>query len=380
VRVELISYVAGTGWFPNSFPDLDSEQTLVVVFGGAKFIDDAGPLEELSKAYPNSHILGCSTAGEILGSELRDDTLAVAITRFDHTKLVSTSIPTGTDSFQAGESIARALDANDTPKAVFVLSDGLSVNGSQLASSLAKALPEGVVLTGGLAADGDRFERTWVLSDGIPKTGTISAVGFYGEQVHIGHGSKGGWDMFGPERRVTRSEGNVLYELDDKPALQLYKEYLGERASGLPMTAFYFPLAIWEDEADKRRLVRTVLGVDEENNSLTFAGDIPQGCRAQLMKANFDRLVTGAGNAAKMTTANTAGNGDSETLAITVSCVGRRVVLGERTEEEIEAALDVLSKGTKQVGFYSYGELSPYFSGGCDLHNQTMTLTTFAER
>ncbi len=378
MRIELLSYAAESGW-SDSFPDLDSEQTLVVVFGGSKFIDDVGPFVELSSAYPKSHILGCSTGGEIFDTELRDDTLAVAVVRFDQTKLVSTSVPGGEDSFQAGEALAQALNGDVTPKGVFVLSDGLSVNGSQLASSLAGALPEGVVVTGGLAADGDRFERTWVLSDGLPRTETISAVAFYGDHVQLGHGSKGGWDRFGPERKVTRSDGNVLYELDNKPALQLYKEYLGERASGLPATAFYFPLAIWEGDEDKRRLVRTVLGIDEEQNSLTFAGDIPEGWRSQLMKANFDRLVTGAGAAAKMSSESMAANGDTATLALTVSCVGRRVVLGERTEEEIEAALDVLSKGTRQIGFYSYGEISPYFSGGCDLHNQTMTLTTIAE-
>jgi hypothetical protein len=59
--------------------------------------------------------------------------------------------------------------------------------------------------------------------------------------------------------------------------------------------------------------------------------------------------------------------------------VGRRLVLGSRTEEEIEATLEVLPKGTQQIGFYSYGEISPYTAGTCDLHNQTMTLTTLSE-
>jgi hypothetical protein len=194
--------------------------------------------------------------------------------------------------------------------------------------------------------------------------------------VRIGHGSKGGWDIFGLERRVSRSEGNILYELDGKPALQLYKEYLGDLASGLPATALRFPLALRAHAADEKRIVRTILSVDEWNQSMTFAGDIPAGSLAQLMRANFDRLIEGASQAALMTRRHSV---TSPPLSIAISCVGRRLVLGEQAEEELEAALEMLPEGTQQVGFYSYGEISPYASGHCDLHNQTMTLTTIAE-
>jgi len=191
----------------------------------------------------------------------------------------------------------------------------------------------------------------------------------------VGHGSKGGWDSFGPERRVTRSQGNILFELDGKPALELYKGYLGERASGLPATALLFPLALRMAEGEQRQLVRTVLAVDEAAQSLTFAGDIPQGSLAQLMRANFDRLIDGAQEAAERIGAQ----GGGPALSIAISCVGRRLVLGERTEEEVEATLHALPEGTQQVGFYSYGEIGPFASGTCDLHNQTMTLTVLQE-
>jgi hypothetical protein len=232
-------------------------------------------------------------------------------------------------------------------------------------------------VTGGLAGDGDRFKRTWVVKDGHPVGGYVTAVGLYGAAVRLTHGSKGGWDLFGPERLITRSQGNVLYELNHKPALQLYKDYLGELASGLPGTALHFPLAIRQNQENAKRLVRTILAIDETAGSLTFAGDMPQGAYAQFMRANFDHLIQGASDAAT----SAAGNGteSSPTLSIAISCVGRRIVLGERTEEEVEAVFDVLPKGTQQIGFYSYGEISPYGSGHCDLHNQTMTLTTISE-
>jgi len=262
-------------------------------------------------------------------------------------------------------------------RSVFVLSDGLNVNGSELVKGLNSRLPGNVVVTGGLAGDGDRFRRTWVIQDGKPATNVVTALGLFGDRLAVSHGSKGGWDSFGPERRITRSQGNILYELDGKPALALYKEYLGDRASGLPATGLLFPLSIRQDASDSRQLVRTILGVDEANQSMIFAGDVPQGYLAQLMRANFDRLVTGASQAADL-----ASNGHTSggpTLAVAISCVGRRLVLGERTEEETEITLENLPPGTQQVGFYSYGEISPYASGSCDLHNQTMTLTTFAE-
>ncbi|HTF90528.1 MAG TPA: FIST N-terminal domain-containing protein [Planctomycetota bacterium] len=379
MKLETLTYSGASGWSTRPFPALDSKATLVIAFGAASFSENPGPLRELRAAYPQSSIVGCSTSGEIFGTALSDDTISVAIARFDTSTLstASASVATSDDSFAAGRSLAERLVREDL-KAILVLSDGLMVNGSELVRGLNSALPESVVVTGGLAGDGDRFKRTWVVGDGEPRSGEISAVGLYGERLHVGHGSKGGWDRFGPERRVTKSKGNVLYELDGKPALELYKQYLGERAKGLPATALLFPLALRADRNDSKLLVRTILGIDEATQSMTFAGDIPEGHLAQLMRANFERLIEGASQAADHTLGREPALGE-DTLSIAISCVGRRLILGERTEEEIEAVLAALPKRTKQIGFYSYGEISPYATGRCDLHNQTMTLTTISE-
>jgi hypothetical protein len=242
-----------------------------------------------------------------------------------------------------------------------------------LGAGLNAELPDEVVVTGGLAGDGDRFERTWVLFANDCTDHAVAAVGLYGAHVDVGHGSRGGWDIFGPQRRITRSEGNVLYELDGRPALELYKHYLGDRASGLPATALLFPLAL--KGSGEELIVRTVLAVDEEAQSMVFAGDVPEGALAQLMRANFDRLIEAASTAARDAMAG------GPTLSVAISCVGRRLILGERTEEELEATLGSLPEGSRQIGFYSYGEISPLVSAGsCTLHNQTMTLTTIRER
>lgn len=374
MEVRTLSYTRAGGW-SDDLPDWDSPNTLVLAFGASCYLDNHDPLVELAAGFPNSAVLGCSTSGEIHGVRIADESLSVAVARFDQTSIrLATSEITAATSRRAGSSIALDLTADDLA-GVIVLSSGLDVNGSDLAAGINERLGGTVPVTGGLAGDGDRFERTWVLIDGKPAEHGVAAIGFYGDSIVFHHGSQGGWDIFGPERQVTRSRGNVLFELDGRPALALYKQYLGELADGLPATGLLFPLEV-TDPATETKLVRTILAVDENHQSVTFAGDIPVGHRAQLMRANFERVIGGAEDAARTAASNGAAG---ETLCVAVSCVGRRLVLGGRTEEELEAVLDVLPAGTHQVGFYSYGEISPYTSGSCDLHNQTMTLTTLAE-
>lgn len=369
-------------WSPSSFAALDSPDTLLVLFGSPGLIDGPERIRRVLDACPQSHVIGCSTAGEIHGSEISDDTLVAASMRFHHTAVhtAQAAVHDSEDSYSAGVAIGSQL-ARPSLRAILVLSDGLHVNGSELVKGLNDTiggLP--VVITGGLAGDGTHFKRTWVLKDRAPQSGYVIAAGLYGDYVRIGTGSRGGWDKFGPERLVTRSNGHVLYELDGRPALHLYKEYLGERAAGLPATGLLFPLAIRGSLSEGKNLVRTILAVDEDAQSLTFAGDIPQGMYAQLMRANFDRLIQGASDAATLTADGHATSAQATSrLSIAISSVGRRLVLGERTEEETEATMEMLPPGSRQIGFYSYGEISSSKSGACDLHNQTMTMTTINE-
>jgi len=377
VKIETFSLPEDSKRLQSAAPSLDSPQTLVLGFGPSKLLENSGDITRLSGYFPDSLIVGCSTAGGILGTRISDEPLQLAVLCFEATGLAVATVPIDSQeqSADAGAQLAGQLQDEDL-QGVLILSDGLKVNGTGLIAGLNSVLPAGIVVTGGLAGDGDRFERTWVIVDGEPKSGFVSAVGFYGPRVRLGYGSKGGWDIFGVERRVTRAEGNVLYELDGRPALELYKEYLGERAAGLPATALLFPLSLRLQEQEEE-VVRTVLAVDEATQSMTFAGDIPEGARVKLMRANFERLIDGASDAALMTRAAEHTDGDMAVIAI--SCVGRRLVLGERTEEEVESVLDEMPEGVRQIGFYSYGEISPHADGRCSLHNQTMTLTTISE-
>ncbi|NNK29001.1 MAG: hypothetical protein HKP06_12270, partial [Flavobacteriaceae bacterium] len=257
----------------------------------------------------------------------------------------------------------------------FILSDGLNVNGADLVSGL-KSVITNTSITGGLAGDAGAFKETFVIDGGEMKDKTVVGVGFYGDQLKVGHSSKGGWDSFGIERLVTKSEKNILYELDGKPALELYKSFLGEEAANLPSSGLLFPLSMRLNESSKP-LVRTILGINEEDQSLTFAGNINQGSYVRLMKANVDRLINGAENSAILAAESIQ---EEAELAILISCVGRRLVLKQLIEEEVEAVRFVLGHKPKITGFYSYGEIAPHgeFSS-CELHNQTMTITTLSE-
>lgn len=371
MRIDMECWKSNTA---GRIPGEDNPNTLVLVFGPSAMLDQPGLIESVAAARPACHVLGCSTAGEIFGDTVEDDTLSLAAIQFDHTTLRTATAKVGSsaDSRAVGTELAKQL-IGDGLSGVIVLAEGEWVNGSALARGMNEVLPPDVSVSGGLAGDGDRFARTWVVADGKPVRHQVTAVGLYGDRVHIGHGSQGGWDLFGPERRITRSKGNVLYELDGRPALALYKEYLGDQATGLPAAALLFPLAI-RPELDEETVTRTVLSVDEGEQSMTFAGDVPEGHLAQLMMANFDRLIEAASLAAQETSTPTG-----DVLCLAISCVGRRLILGERTEEELEATLEVLPEGAKQIGFYSYGEISPLADGTCSLHNQTMTLTTLCE-
>jgi hypothetical protein len=377
--LQTLAWQPATGWSAPWPAGMDSPSTLAVIFGGRASPETDAAILDVATRMPNSILAGCSTAGEIHGEHVADASLSVAIACFASVTLRKVLLPIRdpVEAFAVGRDLGRALAAPDL-RAVFVLSDGLHVNGSRLTSGLREALPDGVVVTGGLAGDGERFGSTWVIGERAPADRCITAVGFYGERLRVGHGCQAGWSSFGPERSITRAEGNVLYELDNKPALALYKSYLGERASGLPATALLFPLAVWAPGEQATPLIRTILGVDESAQSLTFAGDVPQGHRARLMRTNIESLIQSAGLAGARAAQDFPDGGTP--LAIAVSCVGRRLVLGERTEEEIESVLEALPRGAGQVGFYSYGELSPRHRGGfCDLHNQTMTVTLFDE-
>jgi hypothetical protein len=282
------------------------------------------------------------------------------------------------DSQAAGQRIGRELAAPDL-RALLVYGPGTQINGSALVDGIGGVVGTDVPITGGLAGDGGAFTQTWTLCNDTLSDKTIAAIGLYGDELNFAHGSFGGWEAFGPARKVTRCESNVLFELDGEPALEVYKRYLGDHAKSLPASGLLFPFAMLGEDHDALGLIRTILGVDEASGSLTLAGAIELNGYLKLMHASTDRLVNGAEAAAVAAQKMHDSKGDS--LAILVSCVGRKLVMGDRVDEEVEAVGDVFGDKAVLTGFYSYGEISPFTPGAtCHLHNQTMTITWMGEK
>jgi hypothetical protein len=367
-------------WRTDLIPDgFDGQKAqLVLAFGDPALVTDAGLFSHIRGLFPAAAIVSSSTAGEILQENVFDNSLVVTAIQFEKTKIRCrlSNIRQQDSSYATGMHLMKALQADDL-LAVFIISDGTHINGSELVAGFSENNPNGIPVTGGLAGDGARFTRTFAGLDQVPEEGNVVAVGFYGNNLTVGHGSFGGWDEFGPERTITRSNKNSLYEIDGRNALDLYKEYLGPYKEELPGSALLFPLSIREPGSTEH-LVRTILRIDEQERSMLFAGNLPEGSKVRLMKANFDRLINGSSMAAKNSFG--AGKNGSPELALLVSCVGRKLILQERTDEEVQAVKQIFGDSTSLAGFYSYGEISPFNPNTrCELHNQTMTITTFSE-
>lgn len=359
--------------------DFQEEQaSLVLCFGSKHLLSGNKTLDMLRNQFPHAQVALCSTAGEIYGTEVLDDSLSVTAVKFEKTSMKTSQINHAgyTSSFDAGAALVQHLPEENL-KYILVLADGSLVNGSELVRGIESKVKHNVPVTGGLAGDGTRFESTLVGLNSTPEHGNIIALGFYGDALRIGHGSMGGWDIFGMERDITHSQANELFEINGSNALELYKQYLGKYADDLPGSALLFPLSV-QLPGTVEPVVRTILSINNERQSMIFAGDVPVGAKVRFMKANFDNLVDAAGRAAQQTFSEAIPARPK--LALLISCVGRKIILDSRADEEVEAVADMFGPDVALTGFYSYGEISPLNpSTACQLHNQTMTITTFDE-
>jgi hypothetical protein len=362
-------------WSP-SITSLSQNPQWILAFGSRELLPEA--LKNIRDQFPGAILTAASTSGEIFEDQVYENSVSLNLVSFEKTELKSAlaTCSNVNQSEEAGKQLGRELNAPDL-KHIFVLSNGLTVNGTALAKGIQQEVGAAVSISGGLAGDGADFKKTIIFNNDQSGDSLIVAVGLYGDALSVSCSAYGGWSPFGPIRLVTNSDGSVLNQLDNSSALVKYKEYLGDDAAGLPMNALLYPLQI-TPESSPRSMVRTVLAIDEKTNAMTFAGDIPKGSKAQLMRANTDELVDGAKTAADNALADLS---SQPQLAILVSCVGRKLLMKQRTEEEVEVVRDVLGEQSSITGFYSYGELAPIQKGEpCDLHNQTMTITLISEK
>lgn len=351
---------------------------LVFVFGNRMELQKEAVIEAVRKEFPYEHLVFGSTSGEIIDSNVFDNSVVVTAIEFEKSTFVIRTeniLNYNKDAEKLGESLYNALPKENL-RHLFVLSEGSFVNGSSLIEGLEKNIENAIPISGGMCGDDAKFEKTLASYKENPKEGEVVLIGFYGDTLEISFASFGGWTSFGPERIITKSEANILYEIDGQPALNLYKKYLGEKANQLPQASLLYPLNV-TPEGKKEPVVRTILGIDNEKQSMTLAGDVPENSKVQLMMASVDAIAEGANEAAQRAMQNRKA---APQLALLVSCVGRKLVMNQRVEEEIERVQEVIGNSTAITGFYSYGEMAPFANNTfCDLHNQTMTLTLISE-
>jgi len=370
-------YFDNENWnFENELVSDKNTINLVLVFGDTDVFENPAHYEYLKNLYPNADIVGSSSAGHVLGPEVSQRSIVASAIHFEKGSITLNTLDFKVDDDL--EAIARNLVApfsSENLQSIFIISDGLHMNGSALAKGV-NLEKENILISGGLAGDEARFKKTLVMANDIPKEQRVVAIAFYGKAFHVSGGAYGGWEEFGVERIVTKSESNVVYEIDNEPALALYKRYLGDEAKELPASGLRFPLNM-KPSKDAKTRVRTLLAIDEATQSITFAGDIPQGSYVKLMKTDINNIIDASEKAAQ----NIVQNNKNTALALVVSCIGRKTVLGELVDEELEVIEDTLGKNVHLTGFYSYGELAPFSeeASNCELHNQTMTVTVIYE-
>ena len=353
-------------------------QPLVLVFGNRYMLESPSIYEEIKALFPDGHIVFGSACAEISSSTVNEDSITITAMEFEKSQFVirtSNVLDADLDSFKTGKELVKQFPAEGL-KYVFVVSEGSFINGSQLTKGMSSSNDDNLLITGGLCGDDTRFEKTLASYNENPKEGEIVAVGFYGETLEVTFSIHGGWTPFGPERTVTKSEGNILFELDGQPALDLYKTYLGDKAKDLPGAALLYPLNVKSDD-EAQSIVRSILNINEDDNSVILAGDIKENSKVQLMMTNVDNIANASERAARQALEYRKNKPE---IAFLVSCIGRKLVLDQRVEEEIEEVIEVLGQGTTVSGFYSYGEIAPFHGEmACQLHNQTMTITLISE-
>lgn len=364
-------------WSPLIGSDLKLQKPLVLVFGNRYALDTPEIYNEVKKLFPDGEIVFGSTAGEIIGNQVLEGSITLTAIEFEkstYTVFRENSLEHNKDAIQLGSKLIQKVPKEGL-KHIIIVSEGSFINGSALIEGLETGI-DNVAITGGLCGDDSRFEKTISSYNENPKEGEVILIAFYGESLEVSFSQYGGWTPFGPERIITKSHQNVLYELDNQPALDLYKKYLGDKAAELPQSALLYPLSV-KTKNKKESIVRTILAIDEQTNTMTLAGDVPEGSVVQLMMANIDHIVDGALKAAEIGMKNRKNKPE---LALLVSCIGRKLVMDQRVEEEIEEVIEVIGSQAVVSGFYSYGELAPFAGNiNCELHNQTMTLTLFSE-
>lgn len=380
MKVEQLIWTKDKGWEIVEECGLRGKAQLLLAFADRQLLEGMDKLLDLRHMYSAADIVLCSTAGEIMDIELHDDTISAVAIYFEKSyhKIARLKIDGYSNSYQVGKDLVAQLPTDEL-KHILLLVDGLSLNGNELARGVYENVPRYVSINGGLAGDSFDFQRTLLGVNRLPESGVCLAIGFYGEDLLIGQGAAGSWEELRQEYVITRSDYNRLYELDHIPASKVYQDKLGEAYRQFNTSPYSFPVEIWADNTRRDSFIRIVKTIDASRNALLMAGDAPQGFSLRILQTNVDLMLKGAKRASEKALRDFPKK--NAVLALLINCVGRREILRNRIEEELDTARDILGEQPIMCGFYSYGVIAawtPYQKPF--LQHQTYLLTIFGER
>jgi len=376
--LELCSYSRSDGW-SGKFPTaLDSPQTLLLLFADAALLEKGQLQEEIGKAFPQAVLIGCSTISPIANGQIVYHGAVLAICQFEKSTLKTAmqSLQTPAESRQAGETVGKALYRPDL-RQVLLFGDDQVLNANEFMNGLNSAAPQPVQISGGMASHPDFADGTRLLVLGRQvKSQAVGAVGIYGEMLHAAQVEDVGLMTHSKFYTITQAENRVIYEVDKRPALEIYREFLGVLAPHLEFM-HVFPVGFYAQPLAPLKVVRSVLGVDEKQKALIFASDLPAEKTIRFMVGLPTQFVDSAKRVASQVSEQMGQK--QRLLALTVSCASREFALGDDVDKEPAAVYNHLPPNTTQIGFYAYGEIAWGGTGTCELHNHTINVTLLGE-
>ncbi|QTA81405.1 FIST domain-containing protein [Desulfonema limicola] len=330
----------------------------------------------IADAVSTLNIIGCTGAGEIADSGFSTKSIVLGGIAMDQAGFEIVSAKNlSRDSEGAGRKLAASFSSK--VRYVQLFSDGITGNGCALLRGISSILGEDIPITGGTAGDAGKFKKSWQFAGREILTDAAAAIGFTGD-FKVGTGIQSGWSPIGLPKKVTRSSGNILYELNNEPALKVFKRFLGKHADKLPAVGVEYPLGFYgkckNSDKDEYFLLRATMAVNHEQGSIAFAGEIPEGTMVHLTCGDKASLLDASEKAARLALDEL---GEAEpVMAFFYSCMARKTLLGQRTKEEFERVNKILGGNIPLLGFYSFGEYCRIKPGGpCMLHNESAAIS-----
>lgn len=335
--------------------------------------DHAEILSRINAAFPNIELIGGTSYGEVSSvGGFKEESVAFIAFASDTIKIkAGLGRNVSLDAEKAAKmAVETALSAlGETPKLAIALPESIRTNGAAFVRGLEFLGKEATTL-GGFTADmlqlkeTRQFYKTEALTDCAPLL-------VFGGATLFSLGRESGWSPLGNEGTITRSEGNIVREIDMRPAAEFFNRYLGDSVGG-QLEYSEYPLMVRENDEEEYCL-RSAMGADGKTGGVVFLSEVPERAKVRVSEASRNMIIEGT----RQSVINALGSypGKEPAAALLFSCAGRRNVLGMRTKEEIAIVKSSTAPGLPICGLYTYGEISPAKLGGRTLYNNDTFVT-----